>query len=801
MAKINHNSFVNTINNIVNQAKTEGIIHLDFNGETWKGAEMQIGDRSLVNFGTCGYLGLETNPKLIENAIEYTKRYGTQFSISRAYVSSKVNNDLEDVLSQIFDGCKTIVFSSTTLAHIAMFPLVVEPNDLIILDQQAHVSMQTGAQLVAAKGTAIEIIRHNSMEMLERKIQQYDNKINKIWYVLDGVYSMYGDLPPFDELNVLSKKYPKLHFYVDDAHGMSWAGNNGSGCAFGKFKDNEKTILVSTMAKGFGSIGGIVVFPNDEWYERVKMHGGPLAYSHPLAPSIIGASLASAEIHLSNDLISLQNELRSRIEYCNKLLAQTDIPVLSNPSTPIYFLGTGQPNVGYNLNKRILKEGFYVNIGMFPAVPVKNTGLRFTMTNHVSLKDVENFVAALSYHYPKALEDENRTNNQVRKAFKMPYLEGKKALVQKKDSEDLTISIFHSINEIDEQIWNELSSENVMCTHSQLKMNEEAFQGNDLIEENMKMYYFIVTKEATDQIVCATLFSQILLKDDVFSEASKSILVENVREKNPYFLTSNYLMMGTMLTEGNHLFVKDARFLEQSLDLILKELSGIQEKNDVNTILLRDLDSENQQLSKYLNGKGFARFDMPNGNIIPDLPKSESGLVETLSKSSKQNFKRYIKKFEDHFYVEIKDTLDEDEMKVFKKSQNELTDKNFAVNLFRYPSKFFESSNRNQAWEFIILKNKEFEIVSIGSALKVGSSYVPVLIGLKTITKVKVYHQMLFQAVKRAISLGCNKVHLGLTADSAKKDVGAHQVSRVGFIQSKDNYNFEVIENFRLTNE
>ena len=77
--------------------------------------------------------------------------------------------------------------------------------------------------------------------MLERKIQQVRDKYTKIWYMIDGVYSMYGDVAPLDELNELAKKYPNLHFYVDDAHGMSWAGKNGAGCVFEKFKTNNKS--------------------------------------------------------------------------------------------------------------------------------------------------------------------------------------------------------------------------------------------------------------------------------------------------------------------------------------------------------------------------------------------------------------------------------------------------------------------------------------------------------------------------------------------------------------------------------
>ncbi len=120
--------------------------------------------------------------------------------------------------------------------------------------------------------------------------------------MIDGVYSMYGDVAPIDEINVLMAKYDKLYLYVDDAHGMSWSGNYGCGRLFTKTLKNKKTMYVTTMAKGFGAMGGIGVFPSKAWYDKLILHGGPLAYSHPLPPPMMGAAIGSAHIHLSPEI-------------------------------------------------------------------------------------------------------------------------------------------------------------------------------------------------------------------------------------------------------------------------------------------------------------------------------------------------------------------------------------------------------------------------------------------------------------------------------------------------------------------
>lgn len=799
MAKINHNNFVDTVNDMLGQARRKEVMHLNFTDEKWSGNNMKLGENDLVNFGTCGYLGLETHPKLIKGAIDYTSRYGTQFSISRAFVTSNQVKLLEEQLSHIFGGHKTIVFSSTTLAHVSVIPIIMDSEDVIILDQQAHLSMQTGTQLMAAKGVPVELIRHNHLDMLEQKIIQLRDKHKKIWYVIDGVYSMYGDIAPFEALNELAKKYPQLHFYVDDAHGMSWYGTNGSGCAFEFFKENKKTILVSTMAKGFGSTGGIVVFPDKSTYDKVLVYGGPLAFSHPVAPAIIGASMASAEIHLSDEITVLQKNVVEKINLCNSLLDKTDIPILSFPDTPIYFLGTGQPNVGFNLNKRILDEGYYVNLGIFPAVSIKNTGLRFTITNHVSESEIRGFVDALNYHYPKALEEEDKNINQVRKAFKLPLLSDD--LVENKAiKSSLRLKVYNDINQIDKERWNLVMTDKAGCTWENMKMTQEAYSGNEKKEENAEMYYYIVENE-NEEIICATLFSLMLMKDDMFAPEGQSIVVEEMRKENPYYLTSKTFFMGTMLTEGDHLYVNYKSDWKEALKMIFNDLNKAIERTNSNNIILRDFDADNQDLADFLYDEGFAKIVMPNSNVV-SLPKpfSENAFLEILSKNSKSNFKRYIIRDEDKYNINVVSQLSKSELLLFQKLSENIRLKNYGINIFSYPEKVFQKINEMDSWEFIVLKSKmNNNILAIGCAFKYKKYYNPVLIGLdKSFTNGKIYHQMLYQAVKRAGELQCSFVFLGLSADEAKKDVGARQILKNGYIQIKDNYSFEILENITL---
>lgn len=798
MAKIRHANIVDTTNDIVQTAKEKGVVHLRSNNTSWEGRKIEIENKELINFGTCGYLGLETDSKIKEESIKFTERFGTQYSISRAYVSSSTNEYLEELLSEMFDGSGTIVFSSTTLAHFAILPLVVGNGDVIIIDQQAHVSMQSASQLVGYKGTQIEMIRHNNLEMLERKLSALKNNKEKVWYILDGVYSMFGDVTPMQELNKLMKKYSNLYLYVDDAHGMSWTGKNGNGSVFNTFKSNERTVLISTMAKGFGSIGGIAIFPNKEMYNRVRIHGGPLAYSHPIAPAILGASIASAKIHLSDEIYQHQNELQKRVKYCNKLLSETNLPVLSNESTPINFIGVGQPNVGYYLNQRLIKEGFYVNLGLFPAVPVKNTGVRFTITNHVSLEDIKNFVDVLSHYYPKALYANERTLSQVNKAFKLQH----NVQLGVESSSEVTnsnyyVSVYESINKIDDAEWNELAISNPICTWENLQLIENAFSGNEKEEENAQFFYLMVRDVRTGEALMSTFLSLSLLKDDLFADENKSSRIEVVRREDPLYLTSQTLLQGCTITEGNHLFYKKNTDFNIVLDELILKIEEIQSQYQVNTVILRDFEM-GKSVEDTFHDKGFVKIDLPNSNEVDLKSLRLNGFLFELSKNSKRNFKRYIKRFEEHFSVEFKNSLNDSELELFYQLQSSLVDSNVAVNLFRYPKKLFNLLNDAEGWEFILLRDKETnELIAIGSAFVGDDVYQTVLLGLRQIEGKKVYHQMLYQAVLRGQELDCDKMNLGYSADEAKKDIGAKQKRKIAFVQSKDNFNFEVIESIQ----
>jgi len=814
MAKINHNNYLNTITELFRDAKKKGISHLISENIDFTGRLFRMNGAEMINFGTCGYLGLEMDPRLKQGVVDYVNHYGTQFSVSRSYLSSGPNIDLEVLLSKIYDDRLVLVSSSTSSGHISNIPSLVSDTDLIILDQQVHMSVQTAVQLARVKGTHVEMIRHSNLEMLEDKIKELRNKYDNIWYMADGVYSMYGDVAPIKELVYLTQKYDKFHLYVDDAHGMSWYGKHGAGYIYETVGLPDKMVLVTTLAKGFGVTGGITIFPNHHFLEKVNLFGGPLTYSHPIAPPLLGAAVASAEIHLSDEIYEFQADLKSRVDYCNSLLAETSLPVISNRITPIFFVGVGQPKVGYNVVKRLMDDGYFVNLALFPAVPVKNTGIRFTLTRHITEPDIKGLIESMAHHFPLALAEEGKTENDVRKAFYSIHpLTSIQSQVSRLPGQSSELFVQHEadIEKINTKEWDEYLGPNGVFDAQALKFMQKAFAGNEKDEDNWDFHYYMI-HDNNKNLVLATFFTVGIIKDDMLSPAGTSLIIEKKRKSDPYYLTSKTICMGSLISEGDHMYInrnhpkwrEAVRMLEEELNL-LQDLSGS------SNIMLRDFDPEDKVLQDVFMEEGFVKIEMPNANISENQTwNTNDEYLATLSAMNRIHVRKNIFKNEHYFDVEFKDSLTDVETNLFYKMYLDVKARNFSVNMFPYPLRMFQYMSSSPGFEFLVLKLKpefsagnENRIVAIEVCYKGINQYIFLPIGLDYdyVYSHGSYRQTLFNGLKRARQLGYNKVNWGLSADIEKHRLGAKQYKKTSYVQAKDNFNFELLEAISSTAE
>jgi 7-keto-8-aminopelargonate synthetase-like enzyme/predicted N-acyltransferase len=794
MAKIKHNNFLNTVHEVFTDAKQEGIMHLYAEGETFTGRTIGVKNRQLYHFGTTGYLGLEQDSRLKAAAIDAITKYGTQFPLSKSYISNPLYKQLEDKLTTMYQN-PIIITKNSTLGHMGVIPNAVSDQDVIILDHQVHWSVQSAAKVLKLRSVPIDMIRHNDLNMLEDKIKSYSNKHKRIWYMVDGIYSMYGDYAPIKELKALTFKYPQLHLYVDDVHGMSWTGLNGTGYALGELGTlSENILLFGTLSKTFGASGAVLICANKKMYHEIKTFGGPLTFSAQLEPASVAAASASADIHLSSEIYELQQDLKERIEYFNALLERTDLPLIDQNNSPVFYIGTGMPKTGYNFVNRLMHEGFYVNLGIFPAVPVKNTGVRITISRHNERDEIKGLVEAMIYHYPKALEETHTNAYRVNQAFKLKA----NTTSQKVMGGHLNIQIEETISKINPEQWNRCMGCQGVFDWTGLQFLEQSFQGHPLKEHNWKFWYVMIyDKDQT--LILATYLTLGLWKDDMLTDVSASKIIENVRKTEPYYLTSKVLSMGSLFTEGKHLYVHESHPLKQeALNAMMQTMEHLETKTEAKMIVLRDF-SEKESLHPYFQGQGFVRLQMPDSCSINLKGYQTIEAYSTrLSARNRQHLRKEILVYEPLLSIKTLEKCNSDQLNQIQVLYENVHRNNLGLNTFSFPKELFLKMSEHPNWEFITISLLEFPDKMIGVMLCYNNgncTYVPSFVGMDYdyLNKYHIYRQLLYQTIKRAIALNFEQIDLGMTASFEKRKLGAVVRERFAYVQTSDNYTLELL--------
>jgi 7-keto-8-aminopelargonate synthetase-like enzyme len=390
---------VQLIEQSVQAAANAGVIMETADDSEYLGTNVAIRGASLRNFGSCSYLALEQRSELKEGAMRAVRRYGTQFPFPRAFLQLPLYNELERTLQSIAGGYP-LVAPSTTLGHIAAIPVLVEPGDAVLVDQFAHASVHTAAALI--RTAPVELVRHNRVDALERKIAQLAKTHRRVWYLLDGLYSMLGDFAPLPRVAPLLEKFPELHLYIDDAHATSWHGTNGRGYALEQFSDRSRVVVTLSLNKAFAAGGAALVFATEKDRSLVRRCGGPMLFSGSLQPALLGAAVASAKFHLQPEFSDLQRALLDRIRLVLSLADELRVPVASKDPTPIFFVRGGAPAVTFGLAQALRAKGLYVCTSVFPAVPQNQSGIRFTVSLHNTESDIRYLMETLAVEANRA---------------------------------------------------------------------------------------------------------------------------------------------------------------------------------------------------------------------------------------------------------------------------------------------------------------------------------------------------------------------------------------------------------------
>ncbi len=325
-----------------------------------EGTEVVFQGHRLIMCGSNNYLGLTTHPKVKQAACEAISRYGSSCTGSRFLNGTlALHEQLEHELAEWVGKEAALVFSTGMQANLGTVSALVGRSDIVILDKDDHASIVDGARLGYGK---IERFRHNDMDHLERVLSCLPEEAGKL-VVVDGLFSMGGDLAPLDQIVPIVKKYG-ARIMVDDAHGMGvLGGGRGTAEHFGVTKDVD--LIMSTFSKSFASLGGFVAGDEDVIH-YVKHSARSLIFSASIPASNTVAALTALQIMREEpERIARVNQIGEKMRKAYSELGFN----IGHSVTPIIPIIIGDDNMTFMAWKMLFENGVFVNPVISPAVP------------------------------------------------------------------------------------------------------------------------------------------------------------------------------------------------------------------------------------------------------------------------------------------------------------------------------------------------------------------------------------------------------------------------------------------------
>jgi len=362
--------------------------------EKVKGDNVWVDGKKILMVGSNNYLGLFDNEEIKKAAIAAIEQYGSSTCGSRFLNGTySLHVNLEKKIAGFMGKEEALMFSTGFQTNLGVIPAVAGRNDIIIIDRMVHASVMDAVRLSFAE---IVKYRHNDMKELEEKLSRLPEDKGKI-IIVDGVFSMEGDLANVPEIVKLAKKY-NTRVMVDDAHGVGVMGKNGRGTCEHFGLVDEVDLIVTTFSKSFASLGGYVV-GDSKVIQYIKHNARSLIFSASITPPALGAAEKALEF--------IQNEpwRRERLWEITRIMNKklTDMGYhTGNTETPIIPVFVRDLEKTFMLWHFLRDYGIFTNPVIAPAVPPEDSLIRTSFTAIHTDEDLD-FILKGFYEGGKAL--------------------------------------------------------------------------------------------------------------------------------------------------------------------------------------------------------------------------------------------------------------------------------------------------------------------------------------------------------------------------------------------------------------
>ncbi|NLR95699.1 aminotransferase class I/II-fold pyridoxal phosphate-dependent enzyme [Rhizobium sp. P38BS-XIX] len=365
------------------------------------GATTRIGGREFVNFASYDYLGTNTDPLVASSAKEAIDRFGISASASRLVAGERPGHvELERKLAQVYGVDAAVCFVSGYLTNVAAIGCLMGPQDLVIHDEFIHNSALAGIKL---SGAVRRLFKHNDVDNLESILKTLSSDFRRILVIVEGIYSMDGDVADLPGLLELRARYG-FWLMVDEAHALGILGKTGRG-TFEHFglDPREVDIWMGTLSKTTSSCGGYIAGSN-ALADILKAEAGGFVYSVGLSPVLAAAAIAGLDILQSEPQRTERLRRNGHLFLECAKAANLDTGLSTGYSVVPVIVGDSLRAA--QLSNDLLAEGINVLPIIHPAVPEGMARLRFFITSNHTEEQIRRAVT-LTAEKLKSLQDRN----------------------------------------------------------------------------------------------------------------------------------------------------------------------------------------------------------------------------------------------------------------------------------------------------------------------------------------------------------------------------------------------------------
>jgi 8-amino-7-oxononanoate synthase len=370
------------------QAMAQGVYPYFRPIESDQDTVVSINGKQVLMFGSNSYLGLTNHPRLKEAAIKAVEKYGTGCAGSRFLNGTlDIHIELEHRLAQLVGKEAALVYATGFSVNAGVIPCLTGREDYLIFDDSDHASIIEGKRLSFSKQLKY---RHNNIEDLERLLKKCEPEKTKV-IVVDGVFSMEGDVVKLPEIVALSKKY-NASIMVDEAHSLGVFGKTGAGICehFGVIDDVD--LIMGTFSKSLGTIGGFIA-ADENIINFLKHHSRTLIFSASITPASTACVIEA--LNVMKEETWRQKKLWENTERAKSQFVGLgfDTGVSETPIIPLYVRDNTKT---FMLTKMLMEDGVFINPVVSPAVRSEDTLIRYSLMATHTFEQIDESVEKIA---------------------------------------------------------------------------------------------------------------------------------------------------------------------------------------------------------------------------------------------------------------------------------------------------------------------------------------------------------------------------------------------------------------------